>query len=417
MQEAAAVPSHLIPSRLGRSGDDPIFALNAEANARKARGEDVLNATLGALLDDEGKLAVLPTAARAVQEVASVEWAAYAPIAGMPGFLEAVVQDLFGHDPALAAQAVAVASPGGSGALRHAIATCLEPGQALLTGSFYWGPYGTLAAENERRVETFEMFAPAEAPAVGPLDVRALDEAMGRQIDGQGRVLLILNDPCHNPSGYSMSVEDWDGVVEVVLRHAARAPVTVLLDNAYAAYGPPDAMTTALAALTRLAEHALVLVAWSASKSFTHYGLRVGALVGLVPDPQERAALDAALSFASRGTWSNCNRGGMVAVTRLLTDPACRPAVDAERAALIALLGERVAAFNSAAQAAGLRYPRYAGGFFTTVLTDEAPARAARMREEGVFVVPIRGALRLGICALAADSIPRAVDALARALR
>src|ERR1700722_7239625 len=120
----------LIPSHQGRPADDPIFALNTEANARRQKGESIVNATVGALLDDEGKLAILPTAARAVHEVPAVEWATYAPIAGTPDLLRAVVKDLLGGEPELARTAVAVATPGGSGALRHAIANFLEPGQA-----------------------------------------------------------------------------------------------------------------------------------------------------------------------------------------------------------------------------------------------------------------------------------------------
>ena len=127
---------HLIPARRGRPGDDPIFALNAEANQRKAKGDAVINATLGALLDDTGALAVLPTAARAVREVTSAEWAPYAPIAGAAPFLKAVVDDIAGGKKHLAVRAAAVATPGGSGALRHAIASFLEPGQSLLTTSY-----------------------------------------------------------------------------------------------------------------------------------------------------------------------------------------------------------------------------------------------------------------------------------------
>src|ERR1700677_5040544 len=69
---------HLIPSHQARPSDDPIFALNKEATLRRERGEPVVNATVGALLDDDGKLAVLPTAARVVNEVPGVEWATYA---------------------------------------------------------------------------------------------------------------------------------------------------------------------------------------------------------------------------------------------------------------------------------------------------------------------------------------------------
>ncbi len=78
-------PISLIPTHQTRPAEDPIFGLNAEATERRARGESVVNATVGALLDDEGRLAVLPSSVRAVHEVPAEEWAAYAPIAGTPG--------------------------------------------------------------------------------------------------------------------------------------------------------------------------------------------------------------------------------------------------------------------------------------------------------------------------------------------
>ncbi|MBC7052085.1 hypothetical protein G6O46_24055, partial [Salmonella enterica subsp. enterica serovar Enteritidis] len=80
---------HVIPAHQGRPSDDPIFALNKEATTRKARGESIVNATVGSLLHDDGRLAILPTAARAVHEVPAEEWAPYAPIAGAPDFLDA----------------------------------------------------------------------------------------------------------------------------------------------------------------------------------------------------------------------------------------------------------------------------------------------------------------------------------------
>jgi aspartate/tyrosine/aromatic aminotransferase len=200
-------------------------------------------------------------------------------------------------------------------------------------------------------------------------------------VASQGRVLLILNDPCHNPTGYSMSGADWAAVVAVVSKYADRAPVAVLLDAAYAAFGRPGAMRTALDALESLCDRVLVLHAWSASKTFTHYGLRVGALLAVVPDATERKDLAAAFAFACRGTWSNCNRGGMAAITRLLTDPSLRQAVDAERLELTTLLAARVDAFNGAALPAGLRYPRYDGGFFVTVHRRSARGRGADARD------------------------------------
>jgi aromatic-amino-acid transaminase len=132
---------HVIPSHQTRPADDPIFSLNKEAVARQGRGESIVNATIGTLLWDDGALAVMPTVARAVREVPEAEWAAYAPIAGLPSFLRGVIDDLFAGEPEMRAAACAVATPGGSGAVRHAIANFLEPGQSVLTTSFFWGPY------------------------------------------------------------------------------------------------------------------------------------------------------------------------------------------------------------------------------------------------------------------------------------
>ncbi|MBV9947364.1 MAG: aminotransferase class I/II-fold pyridoxal phosphate-dependent enzyme [Myxococcales bacterium] len=402
---------NLIPSHRGRPGDDPIFALNREATERRQRGEEIVNASIGVLLDDDGKLAVLPSATRAVREVSPLEWASYAPIAGTPEFLRAVIDDLLGSEPELARIAVAVATPGGSGAVRHAIANFLEPGQALLTTGWFWGPYRTIAEEADRRFDSFEMFAPD-----GALDVGALDGALERQMREQKRALVVLNDPCQNPTGYSMSDDDWRRVVESVSAHARRGPVTLLVDCAYNLYGGGDARAL-LCRLRPLAGRATILFAWSASKSFTQYGLRVGALVACVADDAERAMVDAALSYSCRGTWSNCNRGGLAAVTRLLVDPELARGCAAERDALKRVLLARVAAFNALARARGLRYPRYEGGFFVTVFDEKPGDKAEAMRAKGVYVVPLRsgqggGALRVALCAVGERDVPRLVESL-----
>ncbi len=399
---------HVIPSHQGRPSDDPIFALNKEATARKARGESVVNATVGSLLSDDGKLAILPTAARAVHEVPAEEWATYAPIAGSPDFLSAVAADLFRTQPEMRAAAALAATPGGTGALRHAIANFLEPGQSLLTTSYFWGPYQTLCDEADRKLGTFAMF-----DKEGRLDAAALDAALAKQLAEQKRVLLFLNDPCHNPTGYSMRPDEWRAVVERLVARAADGPITLLVDTAYFEYAARPDPRGFLAELRPLLGKIGLTFAWSASKTFTHYGLRVGAIVACVPDEKERATTEAALSYSCRGTWSNCTRGGMRAVTRLLGDAEMRAAADAERAELKKLLGARVDAFNRYAKERGLVYPRYEGGFFVTVFADDAQERAIRMKEKGVFVVPSKGALRVALCSVAEADVPRLVDALA----
>lgn len=403
---AAIGMDFLIPTRTARAGDDLIFALNTEARARATAGEAIVNATVGALLDEEGKLAVLSGVAAALRELPVSTGAGYAPITGSAEFQRAVIDDLLGTRPA-ADWAVAVATPGGSGALHLAVADFLEPHQAALTTSYYWGPYRTITDELDRSLSTFRMFDER-----GRLDLADLERKLQASVDAQGRALALLNSPCHNPTGYSFDDEEWRGLVDVIERAAARAPITLLLDVAYSRYSA-STLDHALDHVLRLAGKAMLLFAWSASKSFTQYGLRVGALVAVHPDPDVRRRVRNALGYSCRGTWSNCNAAGLAAITHALTDPELRARTDAERATLKALLDRRVARWNELASAAGLRYPRYDGGFFTTVFCDDAPAVAARLKGKGLFVVPQVGALRVALCSVAERDIPRLVDGIA----
>jgi aromatic-amino-acid transaminase len=402
----------LIPSREARPGDDPIFALNAEARARAQGGEHVVNATVGSLLDDDGTLATLSSVVQALREVPAELAAGYAPIAGSAEFLRGVVRDLLGDRPE-AKLTAAVATPGGTGALRHAIANFLEPKQALLTTSFYWGPYKTLADENDRDLATFATFGED-----GALNTAAFRAALAALLKSQGRALVLLNSPCHNPTGYSFTAAEWRTIREIVTELSSAGPITLCLDVAYARFGaqPLDVM---LDEMLRLPPQALLCFAWSASKSFLQYGLRVGALVALQPDDEERRRIQSALTYSCRGVWSNVNAGGMAAIARVLTDSDRRASVDRERKEHVQLLASRVARFNELASAAGLRYPRYDGGFFTTVFTREAFGAAEKLKAAGIFVVPQSGpdgALRIALCSVAEKDIPRLVEGIAKVL-
>jgi aromatic-amino-acid transaminase len=397
----------LIPSRLGRPSDDPIFALNTEAKARAAKGEKVVNATVGALLDDDGKLAVLDGIAAALREVSPREAAGYAPIAGSAAFLKGVANDLLG-DRVAGDLTAAVATPGGTGALRHAIASFLEPGQAVLTTSFFWGPYKTLADENGRTLRTFRQFDEG-----GALDLVDLDRQLAAILKEQGRALVLVNSPCHNPTGYSFDANEWRRFGDIVAERSSAGPITLCLDVAYAKFGDAP-LDLAVDEMLRLPASVLPTFAWSASKSFLQYGLRVGALVAAHRDAELVGRVQNALSYACRGTWSNVNAGGMIAIGKVLGDASQRAAIDGERAKWASVLKGRVAKWNALAKPAGLRYPRYDGGFFTTVFTERAHEIGEALKQDGVFVVPQEGALRVALCSVAERDIELLVSAIAK---
>jgi aspartate/tyrosine/aromatic aminotransferase len=389
----------LLPSRAHFPADDRIFALNAAAQRRAAEGAPVINATVGALLDDRGELVVLDTVMRTWAQLTPREVAPYAPLGGDPAYLTALARR---HWPQLATAGVGVATTGGSGALALSIRNLLEPGQGVLAAAPYWGPYATLAQENGVRLVTVPW------PMGGAsLDVARWEEAARALLDAQGRLLLWLNDPCHNPTGTSLSAADRQALLAMLRRLAARGPVTLLLDLAYLDYArDPAAVDAALADYAAFGGEGGVLVgaALSLSKAFTLYGARAGALV--FPWCDDRA-LQSALVFSCRGTWSNCPRAPMHLLLRLTQDPQALAALAAEHAHWRGVLTHRAAALGDALAHQGLPPLAWDGGFFVTLSAADPEGAAAALQAKDIFVVPMPEGLRVGICGMRAADAPR----------
>ena len=138
---------------------DKIFAASQKAKAAIAElgGDAVINSTLGECQDDDGRLMVLPTVEKMLRSMPIEEMCSYAPIGGIPGFNEAVQISLFGH-VSERFHVESVPTPGGCGALRHAIWNFLDNGDSLLTTDWIWGPYRNICEEHGRFLKDFPMF-------------------------------------------------------------------------------------------------------------------------------------------------------------------------------------------------------------------------------------------------------------------
>lgn len=401
---------HLLPSRREFTGDDLIFTLNAKAQKRIAEGASVINATIGALYDDAGKLVVLDTVMGQWRQLTSAEVAPYAPIGGDQTYLLNLVQR---HWPDITKVHVGVASPGGSGALALTLKNFLDRGDTVVTAAPYWGPYGTLAIENGQRLKT----VPYPDVRTG-IDIGAWEATCRDVLESQGRLLVWLNDPCHNPTGRSFARADRQALMDMLRDLSSQGPVTFVLDLAYLDYArDPQQVREALDHYAEFGREGNVLVGacLSLSKAYTLYGARAGALV--FPWTTE-PALQAALITSCRGTWSNCARGPMSVLNRISKDPALQAALEVEHAQWRTLLADRANALDAALKAEGFPGAVYDGGFFVTLDGGADPmATCEKMQAHDVFVIPLPEGLRVGICAMKAADAGKFAAAYAAAMR
>ena len=212
--------------------EDKIFGISSRAKKMAAtEGKDkVVNATIGALLDDNGKLIVMSSVDRVFRSLEPDEYAQYAPIGGTPGFKEAAKKDLF-RDFVPQCYVEAVSTPGGTGAIRNAISNYTSHNDKILTTDWYWAPYKTIAEEQERKLDTFEIFDHA-----GNFNTEGLAQKAAQILKQQDRLLIILNTPSHNPTGYGLTPKEWEDVIAAIEEAGKGKKVTLLVDAAEVGY-------------------------------------------------------------------------------------------------------------------------------------------------------------------------------------
>ena len=217
--------------------EDKVFGTVARAKAaEEAKGkEKVINATAGVLKDDDGNTVVLNTVSETIKSLSNEDYVEYAPIAGTPEFKDAVIKAAFG-DYTPKSYVKAVAAPGGTGAVRLAVDNYSCPADRILTHSYYWAPYESMANELGRGFETFETFNEE-----GGFNIEDFEYKIKKLTRNQEHLTVILNTPAANPTGYALSEDDWQGVKRVLDEVPLEKKIALVIDAAYMDYaGTPE---------------------------------------------------------------------------------------------------------------------------------------------------------------------------------
>lgn len=384
--------------------EDKVFAASGKAldAVSKYGPADVINATVGSLYDDDGKLIVLKSVDKVMKSLSAEQYAAYAPIAGTPGFKKAVLRAALGSFEPKSCVRV-VGTPGGTGAIRNAVANYSCPGDRILTHSWHWAPYKTIAAELYRGIEHFEMF-----DEEGRFNIADFDYKVKKLIRNQEHLVIILNTPANNPTGYSLSMDDWYGVKRTLDEVPLEKKVALVLDSAYIDYaGEPDEVRGFLSVIDNLRANILPIIAYSASKTFTFYGARCAAMICLAHSTEVADEFESINSFSSRATWSNSSRAPQEVIERIYADENLLAEVEAERAAARSMLLARGRAFEEAAAECGLKTLPFSAGFFVMVPCEDPDGLCARLNEKNVFLIPFDKGARVSVAAISEDKCRR----------
>ena len=408
--------SFAAPKAKGKAANDIIFAANAlaVADAAKIGAENVTNGTIGAIMDEAGKLVCLPTVEKVFRSLPTSELIAYAPIAGLSDFLEKVQDAAFGSSRPKG-HIGAVATAGGTGGIHHAIWNYTSEGDTILTADWYWGAYKVLCQDMGRKLDTYPMLTEK-----GKFNLNALAEKVDRVLAKQDSIMVIINTPAHNPTGYSLTKEDMQQVVAMLDKVVKKTNKQAILfvDVAYLDYaGEKNAVRKVFEALDHLPERIFGIVQYSMSKGFTIYGQRVGAMIGVSDDPTVIKEFFDINQYTSRATWSNINRPAMRTLVEIYSDPQLLTKVEEERDFYYQMIKTRADRFVAEAKACGLPMIPYMAGFFLSVPCKNSAAVCDLLHEDHIYLVPLAAGVRVALCSIPLTKIDGIATKLNEALK
>lgn len=235
---------------------------------------------------------------------------AYTGLAGDPAYADAMI-DMLLAGAVDRDRLAAVATPGGTGAIRQAfeLIKMANPKARVFVSDPTWPNHVSILGYLGIEMVKYRYFD---------------DETRGVDFNGMmvdlaqvtSDDVVLLHGCCHNPTGANLNLTQWQSVVDLINEKGC----TPMIDIAYQGFG--DGLEEDAAA-TRLVAKSVpeLLIAASCSKNFGIYRERTGLLTAMSEKADNTAVTQGNLNHLNRQNFSFPPDHGARVVTTILTDP------------------------------------------------------------------------------------------------
>ncbi|SLN16801.1 Aromatic-amino-acid aminotransferase [Aquimixticola soesokkakensis] len=358
---------------------------------------------VGVYKDASGHTPIMRAVKAAEKKLWEVEDSkSYTGLAGDPAYGTAM-RDLVLADSVSADRVAAVATPGGTGAIRQAfeLARMANPDVRVWVSNPTW--------PNHVSILNFMGLPVLEYAYFDAVNCVVDFDAMIASLQGvKAGDLVLLHGCCHNPTGANLTLEQFGQVADLLLEKGA----TALVDIAYQGFGDgldDDAAATRLLA-SKLPE---MLVAASCSKNFGIYRERAGVLMAISEKAETTPLAQGSMNYLNRQNFSFPPDHGPRLVTMILTDPALKADWMAEleevRLGMLGLREQLAKELRERTNSDRFDFIARHRGMFSRI--GASPEEVLEMREKfGIYMV---GDSRMNIAGLNSVTVPILAQAIA----
>lgn len=298
------------PFELSAIPPDPLLGLMAQYRA-DAR-DNKIDLGVGVYRDEAGDTPIMQ-AVRFAEEARLLldRTKVYEGPRGNGEFCEALKALVFGRNAdGLCQRAISMVTPGGCGALYLAfqLAKRSRGSPRVWISDPSWSNHAHMVAQAALEKKKYRY----RDATTGGLSFDAMMQDLSAAQPGD---LVLVQGPCHNPSGVDLNVEQWRAFGDLC-RKIGFLP---LIDIAY--HGLGQGLDEDLSGIRQtLAELPEGLISYSCSKNFGLYRERTGGLIALAPNSSKADVMGSHLDDISRAAYSMPPSHGAAIVATILRD-------------------------------------------------------------------------------------------------
>ncbi|MEM6414608.1 MAG: aromatic amino acid transaminase [Pseudomonadota bacterium] len=384
---------------------DPLLGLMAAFRADERVHK--LDLGVGVYRDENGDTPIMTAVEKAEQKLLSlVSTKAYEGPRGNAEFCQVVCQKILGEDALTKTRREtldAFATPGGCGALGLGVGFLkrLRPNAKVWVSNPSW--------PNHQKIVDVAGLTPAKYTyhrnENNDVDFEQLEHDLVASTAGDA---VIIQGPCHNPTGLDLSVAQWKSLAKVI----KDKNLFPFIDIAYQGFGAglDEDMLGIRAFLDEVDE---ALVSYSCSKNFGLYRDRCGCLILQAATQEVRDAAGTHIADIARATYSMPPAHGPAIVATILADKD----LTTEWLEELTMMRERMITLRSqfARELEKCGKPKTAAtirsekGMFSLLPIKEGAA--ARLRRDHGIYLPASG--RINIAGMTEEKISEAASVLA----
>ncbi len=318
---------------------------------------------------------------------------------GDMGMVAALMPYIFGADPTMGGRIQGMQTPGGTGAVRLALALAQKAGvKRVHMGVPSWPNHAQILADLGMELAPFD-----HANADGSANLDAVLAAINGAAADEA---VLLHACCHNPTGIDYTADQWTRIADAF----AASGTFPIIDAAYQGLG--HGMDADAAGMREvLAKVPEAFIAYSCDKNFGQYRDRVGAFYVLA---KEAGALDTAFSNANalaRAAWSMPPDHGGAVVRIVLGDAGMTKAWLAELDDMRARMRGVRDALAAAGTAGRIDLTPLASQNGLFAMLPVTKDEVAKLREDHAIYMAASG--RINIAGLTHANLPKFIAALA----